>query len=637
MEVRIEVVDGRIGAKSDRRFPGDVDMSKSVPGAKWNKEKRYWHYPLSLASCKNLRSVYSDMLVVGPQLSAWYRNETSKAQWMASFANQEDAALQRVPAIAPGIDAAMSTRPYQRVGARFIAMNRSILLADEPTLGKTIQYLGGLVEAEAEQGMHLIVAPKSSLKTTWANEILKWTDWHPFWMPEGKAKREKMLTLFLADEHPSKFLIVNPDMLQTKMGHWCEACQMWEPARKSGEKFPIEHIMENHLTKLRIQKQDWPQLFDVQWTSICVDEAHLSLLGMRPGASRTQVGEGLARLRTVPNPVLIASTGTPVKARPTNFFTVFQWLRPDKYTSKWAWSESFLKMKSNQFASSGKEILEEIRPEMEETFYDSIRDLMLRRTKAQVQPELPADLYMDHWVDLEGIHAEQYASIKDSGEVEMEGGSIATTGILAEFTRQKQFSFGSWGNNNGRLSPKTSPKFDWLLDQFARRGLTGDPKTAFIPEGGAHKYIIASQFTEIINWLEAQFAKAGIPCDKITGGVTQAKRDAVVERWQDDPDGPRVLLMNTMAGGTSLTLDAMCDEMFILDETWSRDDQIQVEGRIKNRNVEKRVATRTFHYVRTRGTIEEEIAESGLTQDEFQKTLLDRSRGMKIARREIQK
>lgn len=641
MEVRAEILGERIAVKSDRRFVGDTEMSKAVPGGRWNKEDRYWHYPLTLASCRILRATYTDMLVVGPRLSAWARREINKAEYMEEFAKQKDSDLVRIPAVAPAIDAAMSSRTYQRVGARFLGYNRNVLIADEPTLGKTIQYLGGLVEGDNERGVHLIIAPKSSLYTTWAEEVHKWTDWHAFWMPDGRPKRERMLEMFLEDEHPSKFVIVNPEMLQTLINHYCKKCDKWEQTRDQKKKnphgyWPIEHFTDDHKTKPMIQKQDWPLLFDIEWNSICIDEAHLSLLGNR-GAKKTQTAEGLTRLRMAERGMKIASTGTPLKGHAINFWATFNWLDPVGHSSKWAWAESFLEVTKGTFGST----IGDVRPDREQALYESLRSILLRRIKKEVQPDLPDDLYQDHWVTMPEKHAKQYNELVLAGETEIEGGALSTNGILAEYTRQKQFSFGCWVQAGGKMRPDAanSPKLEVLLMLLAKRGVTGNPETDFRLEGGGFKYMVASQFTTVVDFLCEELEARGIKTHRITGAITSQRRNEIVRDWQQNSASnvTRVLIVNTKAGGTSLTLDAMCDEQFILDETWTRDDQVQVEGRIKNRDVEKRVATRTFHYIRTRSTIEEEIAESGLTQDEFQKTLLDRSRGMVIKKRSIEK
>lgn len=642
VQVRAEILEERIAVKSDRRFPGDYDMSKSVPGGRWNKEGRHWNYPLNWTTCTILRSVYSDMLVLGPLLTAWGRAEKARLASVRSLGASYDAELQRIPKHAPVLDAAMAVRTYQRVGARFIAENRKVLLADEPTLGKTIQILGGLVEAGLEEGLHLIVAPKSSLKSTWADEVFKWTDFHPFWMPDGRAKRERMIELFLEDEHPSKFLIINPEMLQVKITQWCKKCGQWEPTKaeaqeislRGGMPWPMVHSTDGHKTNPEIQKQDWPNLFDIEWTSIIIDEAHKSLLGNRGGTKRTQTAEGFVRLKVREDGLKVASTGTPLKGKALNFWSTFNWLDPKAYSSKWAFAESFLEVEEGVFGKS----IGDIRADREDALYDSLRGIMLRRTKREVQPDLPEDMYIDHWVEMTDRHRKQYLELVTDGETEISGGAISTQGILAEYTRQKQFAFGSWKNVGGKLQPDPahSPKMDELLELLRERGVTGNPDDDFRLDGG-WKYIIGSQFTAILDFLERELEKHKIPVIKITGAVTSKKRESAVSQFQNDdgPDAIRVLLVNTLAGGTALTLDAKCDEMFILDETWVHDDQFQLEGRIRNRDVEKRVAVRSYHYIRTRETIEEEIAQSGLTQDEFQKTLLDRSRGMKIKKREL--
>lgn len=632
-EVKVEIVGSRIAAKSERRFPGDYEMSKSIPGGRWNPDGRYWHYPLTLATCRILRETYTDMLWIGPDLAAWARNEIAMTEHLKDLGQQSDAELLRVPEVAPRMAEAMANRTYQRVGARFIALTREVLLADEPTLGKTIQYLGGVIEAGLENGVHLVTAPKSALESVWADEIFKWTDFHPFWMPEGRKKRERMLELFLEDDHPSKFLIVNPEMLQTKIEQWCNKCQLWAPKKTDDpwSYWPDEHFTDAHKTAPKIQKCAWPELFEIEWNSVCVDESHKYLLGIRGTNNKTQAGEGYTRLRTAPGAIRLGSTGTPLKGKALNFWSTFHWLKPKEYSSKWAFAESFLEITDNGF---GK-VIGDIRPEREAALYESLRPIVLRRTKREVQPDLPEDLYMDHWVKMADEHLKQYTGLVQEGEAQIEGGSLTTTGTLAEFTRQKQFSFGPWKQGPKALMPaEGSPKVEFLIGQLAKRGVTGNPDEDFRLEGG-FKYIIASQFTAVLDHLEDQLAKVGIECMKITGSVTGAKRTAAVKAFQNKDDDRRVLLINTLAGGAALTLDAWCDEMFILDETWVRDEQIQLEGRIRNRDVEKRVAVRTYHYIRTRGTIEEEIAESGLTQDEFQKTLLDRSRGVKLRKREI--
>ncbi len=646
--VRCEVLGDRIAISWDGRFPGDNAMAKEVPGWKWEPYKKLWTYPKNLATCRLLRMVYTDMLVLGPGITRWAREEKDRIGRMSDLAHANDAVLTRVPEALPLLDAAMASRPYQRVGARFLADNREVLLADEPTLGKTIQYLGAVAEAGLDSGMHLVIGPKSSLFSTWAYEIHKWTPWHAFWMPDGRDRRERMLELFMADQYEGpKFLVVNFQMLQIQILDRCKKCDQWGPTPKEEKEqkrtqepwFPINHYTEAHNTKSEIYKQPWPELFEIEWSSVCIDEAHLSLLGVRTptrGRKNTQEGNGLVSLRVREGGLKVGSTGTPLRGHALNFWSTFHWLRPKEYSSKWAFADRFLEITDNGFGKS----IGDVRDDREDLLQESLRTIMLRRTKAEVQPELPDDVYLDHWVEMTDLHKKQYEAMVQDGELEIEGGALSTNGILAEHTRRKQWSFGAWQSGDQGLEPMSgeSNKTNLLIRLLENRGVTGDPKTDFRIDGG-WKYIIGSQLTTIIDYVERELTASGIECMKITGSVTSKKRDQAKIDWQEDdsPTAKRVLLINTKAGGTSLTLDAMCDEMFVLDETWVDDDQFQLEGRIRNREVEKRVATRSYHYIRTVGTIEEEIAKSGLTQNEFQKKILDRGRGFNVKNKETKK
>src|SRR3546814_10558872 len=59
-------------------FPGVSEMCQEVPGHNWSKTRRCWSYPLSLHTCRLLRHVFTDMLVIGKRLSAWARQARSE-------------------------------------------------------------------------------------------------------------------------------------------------------------------------------------------------------------------------------------------------------------------------------------------------------------------------------------------------------------------------------------------------------------------------------------------------------------------------------------------------------------------------------------------------------------------------------
>jgi SNF2 family DNA or RNA helicase len=122
----------------------------------------------------------------------------------------------------------------------------------------------------------------------------------------------------------------------------------------------------------------------------------------------------------------------------------------------------------------------------------------------------------------------------------------------------------------------------------------------------------------------------GVEVCGITGKVKGAARQDVVNRF-NAPGGPRVMFLNTKAGGVGITLDS-ADDMVFLDETDRPDDQTQAEGRINNRRPEEKVAQRRYWYLKSRGSVDEGIAAVNYALDLGQMAMLDGRRGVNFAK-----
>src|SRR5690606_6186753 len=146
-----------------------------------------------------------------------------------------------------------------------------------------------------------------------------------------------------------------------------------------------------------------------------------------------------------------------------------------------------------------------------------------------------------------------------------------------EMIRLKQFanSFGFIGGDDEFFPCFPSNKFDWIVDFLADRGIDGKGP-------GESKVIIASQFTKHIDLFSDRLnKKLNIPTFVLTGKTNEAKRIQMQREFQRgtlDSGGPcpDVFLLNTKAGGVSLTLDA-ADDVVIIDSTFNHEDQEQVE------------------------------------------------------------
>jgi SNF2 family DNA or RNA helicase len=624
LKVKIEKVGERVFLSSPW-YPAAPTEAKSIPGANWRKTEKVWSYPLTLQVCRDMRKVYGDRLEIGPNLTAWARAEVAKEKALHKLGRELDAELHRVPDLSARLAAAMESRTYQRSGAAFIRTAKRVLIADEPSMGKTAMALAGIMEAEAWFGSHLVVAPITSIESTWGRQIRAWTNADVFPMPEGKPKRQAMLRAFFESESSCKFLVVNPAMVRVVVKKYCKICDYWEGIGMP----PNSHWEDGHKMESTVYQMDWPELFHHTWTSVTLDESHEALAAYTP-ANVTQTTEGLLRLRTQPDGPRIALTGTPLRGKERKIWGTLDWLGATR-GGYWAWINTYFEVSDNGY---GKDILG-LREERKEDFYKMLDTTVLRRLKSEVRGDLPENLHIDHWVEMTAKQAKNYKELELAGEAEISGGLLSATGILAELTRLKQLAYGEWSvsfneiDNSVDLQPSgSSPKVDMLLALLRERGVTGKAKDDWLPESGGHKYVVASQFTQVVDAVERALHKANIPTLKITGAITGARRTAAVKQFDESPDGPRVMLINTKAGGVSIDLDTYCDEMFILDETFVDDDQVQLRGRIDNRKGEVRL--RTYHYIRTIGTIEQAIAENNIDQAAMTALLLDIRRGAKV-------
>lgn len=598
--------------------PGVPDLCKSIAGANWSKMKGAWTYPFSLHTYERIREAFPDE-PVNKELAAEMAALTKRNRHLQRLSQRSDARLSRLPLLSPRITAAMAERTYQRVGCRYGANAGNFLLADEPGLGKTVQYLGVLIESGQWRGENLVIAPKTSLESTWGDEIRKWTpDAEVVAMPEGAAARRDALALFDTLDEP-KFLVVNPAMIRREYGHWCRHCDVWEEDKKE---FPPEHHLENHRLKRAIKSQDWPEIIDRHWSSVVLDESHELLAAYLPSNITQQV----AGLLDIKSDRRIALSGTPVQGRETRLWGTLDWLGVNT-GGYWSWVDEFFEVASNGF---GKRI-DGLREDRKEAFYRSIDPYILRRTRAEARPDLPIGQRMDVLVRMTPKQRKQYEAFESMGEAQLESGLMTAMGALAEIVRLKQLAYGAWdmGDADRPVPTADSPKWEWLRAWLRERGVTGKKTTEFFPESGGYKYIVASQFTEILDAVEKLLNKEGIKTLKITGKVTGKRRTDAQRLFQSTDRVHRVLLLNTATGGVSLSLDAWCDEMVIMDETFIADDQVQLEGRNNNRS--GRVAPRTWWYLRTEDTVEQSIAEGNYDQHKLQHDLLDGRRGVKVA------
>lgn len=607
----------------------------------YEPETKRWRFPLDLATCFQLRNIFGKDLRVRIPLAEWAAKEIARRKELEELASADTAALRSVAEEAPLLYAAMEARPYQMVGAAWIARTRSALLGDDPGLGKTLQVMGAVVEAGLA-GPIIVFAPKTAALVTWPKELRKW-------LPDDDvtvvshlpgARRTQVIGNYLKrarilyERGERAWLICNLEMVRIKV-------HREKDHRGRDTRVTKKDAKGNVLTTVK-----FPELFGVKWQAVILDESQNMLITQTPQWwNQTQVRAGLTKLPVAQGGLKVALSGTFLRGKLENAWGTLNWLDPEKYNSYWNWCDRRFSVSDGFFG--GKDIEGNTLEEMEERqlseFYDELRPYMLRRTKGEVATDLPPKQYagdrLDNqnpdsppgiWLPMEGKQLKLYRQMVADAEVKLSNGTLMAMGVLHELSVLKQVcsSAGSMrvsidkdGKEHYHYIPELpSTKFEWLVEWLTERGIIGD-------KFGDGKVIISSQYTGLINLYASELENLGVETFVLTGETPAKKREQMADRFQQ-AGGPRVFMLNTTAGGVSLTLDA-ADDLIILDETWIPDDQTQVEDRIHRVS---RIHNVTIWYVRMLGTIEEKIATVAGGRDQLQRKLIDGQRGIGFAK-----
>jgi SNF2 family DNA or RNA helicase len=565
-------------------------------------------------------------VIVEEKLREWIKNQTAQANWPFEMIGQESE-----------LGKALQGRSFQRDGVQFIKTHRSVLVADEPGLGKTLQTLSAVVESGCT-GSILVVAPKSAVYVTWPAELKQWIhevapydEWTIIGGNQTKLERIRALKRILKWDMgkgrigPRQWVIVSPNYLRIK------------PAVDIKGNYIYDEDMNKILKPVR---EAMPALLAIDWAAVIIDEAHQTLSGATGNIKKQSAQrQGLGLLEVQQGGLRIALSGTPFRGKHENLWGILNFLYPDDFNAYWSWVQKFFQVYVDPLTNQS--IVGELKNEKK--LSNALEYIMIRRTKGEVAKELPKKRYggtrielnsgkpgpVAVWLEMYGQQRKAYESMAQSAMADIEGGTLMANGILAEMIRLKQFanSSGFIGGTDEFFPTFPSNKFDWIVDFLIERGIDGKGP-------GVSKVIIASQFTKHIDLFVDQMRnKLKIPCLKLTGATSSDDRIKMARWWQtgimdDGEPCPDVFWLNTKAGGTSITLDA-ADEVVVVDSTFNHEDQEQVEDRAHRIS---RMHNVTIWNLASKNSIDEYILRESYTMESSIKSILDGPRGIEFAK-----
>jgi SNF2 family DNA or RNA helicase len=620
--------------------PKAVQVVRDIPGSRFVPREKggpYWLLPLSMESGRELRQAFSgegDEINYGKKLLTWGKEERARERNLSDVTLADDAELPNLAALEvkmakeyrrsnkvlkeqgfkPRYDSQPLhkwMRPDQRVNAAFMART-SCINGDQQGLGKTVEWIAAIYEANMQDGYHLVSAPVTSLDNTWVTEIVKWMD-ITILTGDTPAKRKQALEVAVEmyeSEEPF-VLLVNPAMM------------IMHVEKKGGK--PVHTDSKGRA----VRSPKHPEFERIAWTTVTVDEFHKMGLGNPDTAQReahVRVGRKAQRFWPM--------SGTPMGGKPIKLWGALNAIEPKKFSSKWAFVGHYLQTEEHEYESKGEvktgKTIGDIRPEKEAELQRMLSTYMVRHLKSEVLKNLPPKQYVDVWCKMHPKQAKQYEQFAKEAELKIETERMSIQSVLDEYTRLKQFAsawqkvekVGTRENVHGdtlgvwQLTPQADRcgKLPYLVDKLAEQGITKED-----PDGDSVA-VVGSQFKTIIKMTHEYLNAIGIKSEMITGDTPERERNAIKRRFQDErtADSPRVLLLVTTAA-VSLTLDR-ADTVHILDETWNPDDQEQLEDRIHRGS---RIHQVVCFYYRSSDTIEEYINEVTDGKMVINKSLLD--------------
>ncbi len=454
-------------------------------------------------------------------------------------------------------------RPYQSRGVGWLAFleqwGLGACLADDMGLGKTIQLIAFLLYLKEQKTLEhptLLVCPTSVLGN-WEREVKKFGPdlvtflYHGDKRPQGKA---------FVKAAQGKDLII---------------------------------------TSYALIYRDLKDLQSISWQGIVLDEAQNI---KNPDAKQSQA------VRQLDAQFRIALTGTPVENRLSELWSILDFLNPGYLGPKNFFQRRFATPIERYGDTASLQTLRSL-----------VQPFLLRRLKTDrdIIQDLPDKQEMTVFCGLSSEQASLYQHTVDQSLKEIEAAEgIQRKGIiLALLVKLKQIcnhpalylkeSDGGAGTR-GRAGRETT----LLTAQSAFQSRSGklqrleEMLEEAVAEGD--RALIFTQFAEWGKLLKAHLEQQlGRETLFLYGSTPKKQREEMVDRFQHDPQGPRIFILSLKAGGVGLNL-TRANHVFHFDRWWNPAVENQATDRVfrigQTRNVQ-------VHKFVCNGTLEEKVHE----------------------------
>lgn len=520
--------------------PSIIEALKEIPGAKWYPDAKRWSLPLDV----------------------W---EVVKGR----FLHQEEAVTRFTP---PALHPHFATflRDYQQEGARRLLAHPGYLLTMQMRTGKTPTSIAAASSAQAAGTVDtVIVCYPAGVAQEWERQLQKFA----------------RVPLVRLSSHDA----LDPDEVERLRGQ----AYLWVGC---------------HYEILEHRYKDLHALVQGRKFAVLADEIHACknrkarrTLALR---SLAMAHMGKTEFGRDDDAVTLASghcvyrwgvTGTPMRNRPRDLYSIFDFIQPGCMGGYWAFAKRYCAAYKDSFGwnDSGESHEEELAARLAARSYTI--------TRAQVAAHLPKSERAVISCNMREAEMKKYRKLEKA---------LATT-VASAFGKDGDPDSGAARDGLKALALATSySKIQTAVERLAFHTSRGVKVLAF---ANYHETLSALD-TALDTWNRAarDVGDTTPPHFCAGGWLMPAKRKEVVDQWKACP-GPAILLVNTLSSGVGIDLSD-ADGAVFLELAWVPADFLQAEDRIQDVHQGKRKTPPWYEYLIVKDTVDESMAAALLTK-----------------------
>jgi len=426
-------------------------------------------------------------------------------------------------------------RDYQKRGFSWLVFLHDLgtggVLADDMGLGKTLQTIA------------LLLWVKNKQKKRKLNLVIAPTSVVPNWQREIEKFAPALKTVVWqgADRHDKRVELDDADIM---------------------------------ITSYALLRRDEELLGKLDLRYVVLDEAqHIK----NPMSATARAAKAL------PSERRLALTGTPIENRLSEIWSIIDFVSPGLLGTLKSFEEKYARPIDRGDMESAEKLRTIIHP------------LVMRRTKAEVAPELPEKIEQEIVVPMADEQSKLYKQmlkeVRDSvmSAVQKQGVAKAQIQILAALTRMRQVACDPRLTKlSGEWSDETSGKLQ-ALEEIVQEAVAG-----------GHRLLIFSQFVTMLGLIREMLDQNGVKYEYLDGS-TKDRQDRV-DRFNED-ESFNAFLISLKAGGTGLNLTG-ADTVVHFDPWWNPAVEDQATDRAHRIGQTKVV---TVYRLIARDSVEEKI------------------------------